>query len=80
MKKVILISTLLVLSLFSLAQKGHHKKNGVKVKHATNKYNDNIDNRMKGPKGEIIYIGQNGGRYYIKNGKKIYVEFKGNKK
>ncbi|ULQ56521.1 hypothetical protein KJS94_17865 [Flavihumibacter rivuli] len=46
----------------------------------TNKYNDNVDDRMKGPNGEKIYIGPNGGRYYLKNGKKVYVEYKGNKK
>ena len=46
----------------------------------TNKYNDDVDDRMKGPKGEKIYIGPNGGRYYLKEGKKIYVEYNGNKK
>lgn len=47
---------------------------------ATNKYNDNIDDRMKGPNGEKIYIGEKGGRYYLKDGKKVYVPYKGNKK
>ena len=46
----------------------------------TTKYTDNVDDRMKGPKGEKIYIGPNGGRYYLKDGKKVYVEYKGNKK
>ena len=45
-----------------------------------NKYNDNVDDRMKGPNGEKIYIGPNGGRYYLKNGKKVYVPYKGTKK
>jgi hypothetical protein len=30
---------------------------------------------MKGPNGEKIYIGPSGGRYYLKNGKKIYVPY-----
>ncbi|HMO31849.1 MAG TPA: hypothetical protein PKE63_10835 [Lacibacter sp.] len=46
----------------------------------TNKYNDNVDDRMKGPNGEKIYIGPNGGRYYLKGDRKVYVEYKGNKK
>jgi hypothetical protein len=46
----------------------------------TDKSKDNVDDRMKGPKGEKIYIGEKGGRYYLKNGKKIYVEYKGTKK
>ncbi|HEY8397485.1 MAG TPA: hypothetical protein VIK80_06060 [Flavihumibacter sp.] len=45
----------------------------------TNKYNDNVDDRMKGPNGEKIYIGERGGRYYIKDGKKVYVPYKGSK-
>ncbi|MEO7311480.1 MAG: hypothetical protein ABIX01_13845 [Chitinophagaceae bacterium] len=42
------------------------------------KYNDNVDDRMKGPNGEKIFIGRNGGRYYLKGEKKIYVPY-GNK-
>ena len=44
----------------------------------TTKYTDNVDDRMKGPKGEKIYIGPNGGRYYLNGDKKIYVPY-GNK-
>lgn len=44
------------------------------------KYSDNVDDRMKGPHGEKIYIGEKGGRYYLTGGKKVYVEYKGNKK
>jgi hypothetical protein len=47
---------------------------------SSNKYNDNVDDRMKGPKGEKVYIGPNGGRYYLKDGKKVYVEYNGGKK
>lgn len=68
---------LLLLTATSFAQKGHANKRQHKIKSALAKYHDNIDNRMKGPNGEVIYIGPNGGRYYIKNGKRIYVEYKG---
>ena len=71
---------LLLLTSSSFAQKKHPIKKQQKIRTALTKYNDNIDNRMKGPHGEVIYIGPNGGRYYMKNGKKIYVEYKGNKK
>ncbi|KYP16509.1 MAG: hypothetical protein A1D16_13625 [Flavihumibacter sp. CACIAM 22H1] len=47
---------------------------------ATSKYKDNVDDRMKGPNGEKIYIGEKGGRYYLKDGKKVYVAYKRTKK
>ncbi len=41
---------------------------------------DGIDGRMKGPNGEVIYIGEKGGRYYMgPSGAKVYMEYKGNK-
>lgn len=47
----------------------------------TDKYKDNVDDRMKGPKGEKVYIGPNGGRYYLSAaGNKVYVPYAGNKK
>lgn len=46
-----------------------------------NKYRDNIDDRMKGPKGEKIYIGPRGGRYYLNGkGEKVHVPYAGNGK
>ena len=48
------------------------------TKTATNKYTDNVDDRMKGPNGEKIFIGPNGGRYYMKGTNKVYVPY-GNK-
>ena len=69
---------MLSISFLALAQKT--KTTAAKTKHKMDKYHDNIDNRMKGPNGEVIYIGVNGGRYFMKSGKKIYVEYKGNKK
>ena len=80
MKKLMVAFALMLFISSSFAQRRLPNKRQQKVNSAINKYTDNIDNRMKGPKGEIIYIGQNGGRYYLKNKKKIYVEFKGNKK
>jgi hypothetical protein len=56
------------------------KKPAASTSKTPNKYNDNVDDRMKGPNGEKIYIGSNGGRYYLKNGRKVYVPYKGNKK
>jgi hypothetical protein len=35
---------------------------------------DGIDNRMKGPDGQAVYIGDKGGRYYFsKTGTKVYL-------
>lgn len=79
MKKIMIVVAMLFFTSVSFAQKMHPRKQE-KLKTAMDKYHDNIDDRMKGPHGEVIYIGPNGGRYYIKNGKKIYVEYKGNKK
>ncbi|MDB5223832.1 MAG: hypothetical protein JWN83_2499 [Chitinophagaceae bacterium] len=72
--------TLLLITTASFAQKNHTNKRQQKMKAALARYHDNIDNRMKGPNGEMIYMSPNGGRYYIKNDKKIYIEYKGNKK
>jgi nitrous oxide reductase accessory protein NosL len=80
MKKLLIACMLVLVTIASFAQKTKTHKIQIKKKISTDKYHDNIDNRMKGPKGEVIYIGANGGRYYLKNGKKNYVEYKGNKK
>ena len=80
MKKLLIVFALVIFTATAFAQRRHFNRKQEKVKVALNKYNDNIDNRMKGPNGEVIYIGPNGGRYYMKNGNKVYVEYKGNKK
>jgi maltose-binding protein MalE len=83
MKKILLFVTIAFLSISVQAQtKPATKKQATTTqKSSTNdKSKDNIDDRMKGPKGEKVYIGEKGGRYYLKNGKKIYVEYKGSKK
>lgn len=77
MKNIILLLVLSSFSYFTHAQSKPASKTSTAQK---DKSKDNIDDRMKGPKGEKIYIGPNGGRYYLKNGKKIYVEYKGKKK
>jgi colicin import membrane protein len=75
MKKIFYTAAILF-SLTAAAQTTTSKKQKV----AVNKYNDNIDDRMKGPNGEKVYIGPNGGRYYIKKGNKIYIVRKSNKR
>ncbi len=77
MKKIMIVFTLLLFTAGSFAQKGRANSRQNRVKAALAKYHDHIDDRMKGPNGEAIYIGPNGGRYYMKNGKKVYVEYKG---
>jgi len=73
MKKLLLLPLAFV-SLVTFAQQ---KKKAVKVAvdsaKAVTKYTDNIDDRMKGPNGEKVYIGPNGGRYYMKGDKKVYL-------
>ncbi len=79
MKNLIIAISMVFISATSFAQKTHKAtKDATKPK--MDKYHDNIDNRMKGPNGEVIYMGEKGGRYYMKGGKKVYVEYKGNKK
>lgn len=80
MKKSLIILALLSITAISYAQRKHHNKRQHKIKSAYAKSHDNIDDRMKGPNGEAIYIGPNGGRYYLKSGKRIYVQYKGNNK
>ena len=73
MKKLVILFSLALVSAFSFAQA---KSKPAKAKTNQDKYHDNIDDRMKGPKGEVIYIGANGGRYYLRNDKKIYLPAK----
>ena len=77
MKNVFVAFVLLLITAISFAQVKHPNVRQRKIKAALAKYHDKIDDRMKGPNGEVIYIGSNGGRYYMKNGKKVYVEYKG---
>lgn len=76
MKKVaIALSTLLAALLVFLAI-GEKQNKRSKI---TPPPYPNLDEHMVGPRGEEIFIGAGGGRYFIKNGKKIYVGYKGRK-
>ena len=76
MKKLLAIPLLFMgMTLFAQPKnKTAAVKDTAKTKSA--KYTDNIDDRMKGPNGEKVYIGPNGGRYYLKDDKKVYVPLK----
>lgn len=80
MKLLFTLAFVYALNLAVAQQPPATKKAAVPAATSTNKYKDNVDDRMKGPNGEKIYIGPNGGRYYLKNGKKVYVPYKGTKK
>lgn len=80
MKKILFLLLICYCSAIVAQQPPAQKKATAPAAATGNKYKDNVDDRMKGPKGEKIYIGTNGGRYYLKNGKKVYVPYKGTKK
>jgi hypothetical protein len=73
---------LLALSLVCLfhADAAAQSKPKPKAISSASKDKDGIDGRMKGPNGEVVYIGEKGGRYYINgSGKKVYLPYEGNK-
>ena len=72
MKSLAIIFCILFLSIFTLWQ-SKNKKKSAKNK---NPHEGEIDKEMKGPRGEEIYIGSGGGRYFIRDNKKIYVGYK----
>lgn len=72
MKKLAIIFSVLFLSVFILWQSKSKKK---LAKNKTTPEGE-IDEEMRGPKGEEMYIGSGGGRYFIRNNKKIYVGYK----
>jgi hypothetical protein len=75
MKKLL---TLIVMAIFLSAAANAQTKKPATA--SSNIHNDNVDDRMKGPNGEKIYIGANGGRYYLSGNKKVYVKYNGKKK
>jgi hypothetical protein len=82
MKKIFLLAAILFATHIGMAQTSTSKKvktkNEAKVKGT--KDEDGIDGRMKGPKGEVVYIGKRGGRYYLApDGSKVYVVAKAKK-
>ncbi len=72
MKRLAIIFSVLFLSVFTLWQ----SKNKNKEARNKNKHEGEIDEEMRGPRGEEMYIGSGGGRYFIRNNKKIYVGYK----
>ena len=72
MKKIVVLLSVLFVSMLTLFM-GSNNKN--KKNHLLG----TVDQEMVGPKGEEIFIGVNGGRYFLKDGKKIYVGYKGKK-
>lgn len=64
-------------SLTAQTNTNRNKRTVSKSSVLASKYNDNIDDRMKGPNGEKVYIGTNGGRYYLTAaGNKVYIKRK----
>ncbi len=74
MKKLSVLLSVLAVAIISLFFESN-KKGGRKNKNRQG----TVDDEMAGPRGEEIYIGANGGRYFLKEGKKIYVGYKGKK-
>ncbi len=72
MKRLAIIFSVLFLSVFTLWQSKNKKKDA----RNKNKHEGEIDEEMRGPSGEEMYIGSGGGRYFIRNNKKIYVGYK----
>ena len=67
---------ILAISLLSFGSLHAQTKSQVKVATSKSKDADGIDGRMKGPKGEKVYIGEKGGRYYINEaGNRIYLKY-----
>jgi hypothetical protein len=71
MKKLVVLLSVLFVSMLTLFMGGNNNKK--------NHLLGTVDEEMVGPKGEEILIGVNGGRYFLKDGKKIYVGYKGKK-
>ncbi len=72
MKKIVILLSVLFVSMLTLFMGGKNKN---KKNHLLGA----VDEEMVGPRGEEIFIGVNGGRYFLKDGKKIYVGYKGKK-
>lgn len=76
MKKLWVILSVLVVAVITLFLGGDEKNKRPKIAPPPE---NNLDEEMVGPRGEQIFIGSGGGRYYIKDGRKIYVGYKGKK-
>ena len=76
MKKLAIVFGVLLLAVFALFLGSNKEKKSM----VTRVPEGNHDEDMAGPRGEEIFIGSGGGRYFIKDGKKIYVGYKGKKR
>jgi hypothetical protein len=74
MKRLAIIFGVLFLAIFTLWQGDKKRKKKVSDKEGE------IDKGMTGPRGERIFIGAGGGRYFTKDEKKVYVGYKKSKK
>ena len=70
MKRLAIIFGVMFLAVFTLWQGDKRKKRKKKDAEGL------IDKGMTGPRGERIFIGAGGGRYFTKDHKKIYVGYK----
>ncbi len=75
MKKIVLLLSVIIVAVLTLFLGNDNNKPSKVASLPEN----NLDEEMVGPRGEEIFIGSGGGRYYIKNDRKIYVGYKGKK-
>ncbi len=83
MKKIIIALAICLATTYNNAYAQQIKKATKKATTtaSTSKDKDGVDGRMKGPNGEVVYIGEKGGRYYVNTaGNKVYVALKKKKK
>ncbi len=72
MKRLGVLFSVLFLCIFTLLQSSGRKKPG----HTKSKHEGEVDEEIKGPGGEDVYVGSGGGRYFIRNNRKIFVAYK----
>jgi maltose-binding protein MalE len=77
MKKVV-VALIAIISLSAVQVSAQSKQKSKKAPQSKSRDEDGIDGRMKGPNGEVVYIGEKGGRYYKNaSGNKVYVPLGG---
>ncbi len=73
MKKIVLLLSLIIAAVLTLFLGNDNNK----PRKVAPPPENNLDEEMVGPRGEQIFIGSGGGRYYVKDGRQIYVGYKG---
>ncbi|MEO6328628.1 MAG: hypothetical protein ABIO55_06840 [Ginsengibacter sp.] len=76
MKKLAFFISILLVALVALVFRNEKTHNQTKIAPTTV---ESLDEDMVGPRGEEIFIGSGGGRYYLKDDRRIYVGYKGKK-